>query len=89
MADKELTKEEKKLQQKEARRTYMREYMSNRRKTDPEFAEKQKEAVRKNMHRRYETDEEFRKKKNEVCKDIYRRQREAYKLLKSMNISVN
>lgn len=68
---------------KEEKKLYMREYMKNRRNTDPEFLAKQREYKRLNERKKYETDPEYRKKKGDEYKERYAKYREAY--LKSKN----
>jgi hypothetical protein len=84
-----MTPEEKPLKKKENKRAYQREYMANRRKNDPEFAEKQRAAVRKNLQARYDNDEEYRKNKAEKYKEIYNKYKDAYILVQKLNISVD
>ena len=71
-----LTAEEK----KEKNREYMRNYMMNRRHTDPEFAEKQKKKTREIQFRKYNAeDPSFRQKKTEYNVVYYQKLKEAYK----------
>ena len=56
----------------------MKTYMKNRRSTDPEFLEKQREYKRQNAKKKYDTDPEYRKKKGDEYKLRYAKYREAY-----------
>ena len=71
-----MTDEEK----KERKRIKHREYMANRRKQDPEFAQKQRELARKNMTEKRK-DEEFNTKHREYCSEYNKKKKEQIKTL--------
>lgn len=52
-------------EQLEKRRAYQREWMANRRKTDPDFAAKQRAMTNRRKKERYATDETYRNKELE------------------------
>lgn len=52
-------------EQLEKRRAYQREWMANRRKTDPDFAAKQRAMTNRRKKERYATDETYRTKELE------------------------
>ena len=72
-----MTDEEK----KERKKILQREYMANRRKQDPEFAEKQRELARKNMAEKRK-DEEFKTKHREYCSIYNKRTKDTIAELK-------
>lgn len=63
---------------REEKRIYMREYMKNRRSTDPDFLAKQREYKRLGEKQKYDTDPEYRKRKGDEYKQRYAKYREAY-----------
>lgn len=66
----------------ERRREYNRIYMANKRKTDPEFAQKQRDMTNRRKNERYATDEAYRAKELEYNRR-YNQEKKAdkYKLL--------
>ena len=73
-------------EQLEKRKAYQREYMANRRRNDPDFADKQRKMNNKCKKERYANDEEYRNKEKEYLKK-YREEKNKYKKL--YEISVN
>lgn len=73
-------------EQLEKRKAYQREYMANRRKNDPEFADKQRKLNNKNKKERYANDEEFRNKEKAYLKK-YREEKNKYKGLYELSLN--
>lgn len=73
-------------EQLEKRKAYQREYMANRRKNDPEFADKQRKLNNKNKKERYAKDEEFRNKEKAYLKK-YREEKNKYKGLYELSLN--
>lgn len=73
-------------EQLEKRKAYQREYMANRRRNDPEFADKQRKLNNKNKKERYANDEEFRNKEKAYLKK-YREEKNKYKGLYELSLN--
>lgn len=64
------------------RREYNRIYMANKRKTDPEFAQKQRDMTNRRKNERYATDETYRAKELEYNRRYNQAKKaDKYKLL--------